>query len=451
MNLRIEEFARKIDSETTLSVRRASAEKVAARVAALPKTFIDPDEARACAADIKRYVLDHLRDLLLQFEAKCVENGIRVHWAANAASANEQILAICKRAAVGATIVKGKSMATEEIHLNKHLEEAGFDVVETDLGEFVVQIDHDTPSHIVTPIIHKNRKQVAASFQREHLGPYTEVAEQLTMQARAHLRDKFREAEIGLSGVNFAIASTGRLVIVENEGNNRLSTTAPRIHIAVMGLEKLIPDEKHLAVFLPLLAGSATGQRVTTYTHFIAGPKKEGEPDGPEEVHLVLLDNGRSRVLHGDYRDILRCIRCGACLNVCPIYRKASGHAYGHVYSGPLGAVLAPALEGVETMGDLAKASTLCGACEEACPVQIPIPHMLLKLRDEGFRKGVTRDGIPWHLFSAGANRSWLWKAGLRLLPMAKALPSKPKREWGEFREVPKGEQSFRKWWHGRS
>lgn len=452
MKYRVDEYASHLDPETVASVRKASAEKVGARLASLPKTFKDPNEARAVAAGIKNYVLDNLKPLLLQFEKKCLENGVQLHWAKDAESATRQILEICENAAPGGAVVKGKSMATEEIHLNRHLEEAGFQVVETDLGEFVVQIDHDTPSHIVTPIIHKNRRQVAESFQREKLGPYTEVPEDLTMQARAFLRDKFKRADIGISGANFAIAETGRLVIIENEGNNRLCTTAPRVHIAVVGIEKLIPEEKHLAVFLPLLAGSATGQRVTTYMHFVSGPRREDEQDGPEEVHVVLLDNGRSRVLNGPYKEILRCIRCGACLNVCPVYRQASGHAYGHVYSGPLGAVLAPALEGVQAMGDLAKASSLCGACEEACPVQIPIPRMLLELRDEAFRAGVARDGLPWNGYAFGARHPSLWRAGLKMLPMAEHVPSKWTRSWSEFRELPaKSGRSFRSWWHERS
>jgi L-lactate dehydrogenase complex protein LldF len=242
------------------------------------------------------------------------------------------------------------------------------------------------------------------------------------------------------------------LVIVENEGNNRLCTTVPKVHIAVVGIEKLIPEEKDLAVFLPLLAGSATGQRVTTYMHFISGPRKRDEQDGPEEVHVVLLDNGRSRVLNGPYREILRCIRCGACLNVCPVYRQASGHAYGHVYSGPLGAVLAPALEGVQAMGDLAKASTLCGACEEACPVQIPIPRMLLQLRDEAFKAGVAKDGIPWPAYAYGARHPSLWRAGLKMLPLAEHFPSKWVKSWDEFRDLPTRQgKTFRSWWRERS
>jgi len=380
----VEQFSRSVPAETVKSVRTASALKVESRKSALKEAFEDVDAARSQAAHIKSYTLDNLGSLLVQLELKCRLNGIVVHWAKDATSANKIILEICRAAASpGEIIVKAKSMATEEIHLNRHLIKSGYEVVETDLGEYVVQIDNDTPSHIVTPIIHKNRKQVAKSFEREGLGPYTEVPSELAMQARHHLREKFHNAKIGISGVNFAIAETGRIVLVENEGNSRLSTTAPDVHIAVMGIEKILPSEGDLPLFLRLLTGSATGQRITTYVHLISGPRRRDEQDGPKEVHLVILDNGRSKVLNGPYRDILRCIRCGACLNVCPVYRQASGHAYKHVYSGPLGAVLGPALEGVEKLPDLAKASTLCGACEEACPVKIPIPKMLLQLRDE--------------------------------------------------------------------
>jgi len=437
MSSRVEDYAREIAPGTTESVRSASALKVVQRSQALDQVFSDPDAARRAAAETKAYVLDNLKVLLLELEQNCTKNGIQVHWAKDAESANRQIIEICRLAAPrGGTIAKAKSMATEEIHLNKYLEEAGYAPVETDLGEFVVQIDHDTPSHIVTPIIHKSRKQVAQSFEREHLGPYTEVPEDLAKQARNYLRSKFREAKIGISGVNFAIASTGRLVLVENEGNNRLSTTAPPVHIAIMGIEKILPTEDDLALFLPLLAGSATGQRITTYGHFISGPRRDDESDGPTEVHLIRLDKGRTKILADKYRDILRCIRCGACLNVCPVYRQASGHGYGHVYSGPLGAVLAPALEGVEKFGDLAKASSLCGACEEVCPVRIPIPHMLLELRDEGVRKGVLKDSAPWGAYAFGATRPGFWWLGLKLLPMAETLPHPLKSAWHEYRAL---------------
>ncbi len=452
MSSRVEDYASHLNQETIDSVRGASALKVTSRQVALKAVFVDADEARANAAEIKNYVLDNLSKLLLELEANCEKNGIQVHWAKDAAAANRIILDLCRKASPeGGTIAKAKSMATEEIHLNKHLEEAGYQPVETDLGEFVVQIDGDTPSHIVTPIIHKNRRQIAESFKREGLGEYSEVPEILAMQAREYLRQKFKDAKIGISGVNFGIAATGRLVLVENEGNSRLSTTAPPIHIALMGIEKILPEERDLALFIPLLAGSATGQTVTSYTHLISGPRNNNL-DGPEEVHLVLLDNGRTRVLNGRYREILRCIRCGACMNVCPVYRQSSGHAYGHVYGGPIGAVLVPAMEGVEKFGDLAKASSLCGACEEVCPVKIPLPDMLLKLRDDAYRAKLNKDGIPWGPFAFGATHPGAWRMGLKMLPMASKLPHPLKKGWTESREAPGREgRDFRRWWHDRS
>lgn len=445
MKPQIERFARTLDPATTQAVRAASAIKVESRGAALRSAFADVEAARSQAASIKSHVLDNLRELLLQFEVNAKSNGWHVHWAADAASARRFIVDLCRGHSL---IVKGKSMATEEIHLNHALEEAGFEVVETDLGEFVVQIDHDTPSHIVTPIIHKSRIGVAKSFRREGLGAYTEDPGELAGQARAHLRAKFQGATVGISGVNFALVEEGAIVVCENEGNNRLSTTAPDVHIAIMGLEKLLPSRRDLPLFLRLLAGSATGQRATVYTHFINGPRKVDELDGPRETHLVILDNGRSNVLSSRYRDILRCIRCGACLNVCPVYRQVSGHAYRGPYSGPLGAVLAPALEGVKAMGDLAKASSLCGACEDACPVAIPIPDLLLKLREEGVRKQAVSDGIPWGVFAATAGSAWRWKAGLAMLPMA----TQGARDWNEYREPPtRVGRPFRDWWIERS
>lgn len=453
MSTRVDHYAETINPVTSENVRKASESKTISRTKALAELFTDSGKAQDYAALVKGYLLDNLASLLVEFEGKCVENGIQVHWAEDAAEANAIILDICRKAApAGASIVKAKSMATEEIHLNKALEGAGYHPIETDLGEFVVQIDDDVPTHIVTPIIHKNRNEVSKSFVREGLGPETTVPEELAAQARAHLRSKFHEAAIGISGVNFGIAETGRIVLVENEGNSRLSTTVTDTHIAVMGIEKLLPSEQDLAVFLPLLAGSATGQRITTYVHFISGPRKSDEEDGPKAVHVVLLDNGRSKILAGPYRDILKCIRCGACLNVCPVYRQVGGHGYQHVYSGPLGAVLAPGLEGVAVYGDLAKASSLCGACEEVCPVRIPIPRMLLQLRDESVRKKVVKDSIPWSVFSLGSRQPFLWKTGLTMLPMAAKMPHPLKGQWQISREVPEGDQGeFRDWWRNRN
>lgn len=453
MRGRVEAYARQLKQSTVDSVRSASALKVDSRRAALQRFFSDPENARTQAAQVKTHVLANLKALLLEFEEKAMANGIHVHWAEDRAEANSIILELCERhAGENRTIVKAKSMITEELHLNDHLSEAGFVPIETDLGEFVVQIDGDTPSHIVTPIIHKTRQDVARSFDRENLGPYTEIPEELALQARDHLRLKFREASIGISGVNFAIASTGRIVLVENEGNNRYSATAPDTHIAVMGIEKILPNEACLALFLPLLASSATGQQLTTYTHLINGPRAEDEADGPRNVHIVLVDNGRTKVLAGDYREILSCIRCGACLNVCPVYRQSSGHAYGHVYSGPVGAVLAPALDGIAAHPDLPKASTLCGSCEEVCPVKIRIPHLLLKLRNEAVEARVTDDPVPWTAFKYAAIHPKMWRAGLTILPMAAKLPHPLKSQWKEFRDLPSPQtMAFRRWWNGRS
>jgi L-lactate dehydrogenase complex protein LldF len=436
----VERAARETPSRKAANVRRASKLKTDARVSALERSFNDVEAARNRAAAIRADVLNRLPDLLVEFEKQATANGIQVHWAKDADEACRLIGDLLPRQD-RPLVVKGKSMATEEIHLNAYLEASGAEVVETDLGEFVVQIDGDTPSHIVTPIIHRDRHEVSASFAREKLGPTTTVPEELALQARVHLREKFRHADVGISGVNFAIAETGRLVIVENEGNNRLSTTVSKVHIAVMGIEKLLPREADLPLFLRLLAGSATGQHLTVYTHLISGPRRDPEVDGPEEVHVILLDNGRSQVRNGPIKEILGCIRCGACLNVCPVFREVSGHGYGHVYGGPLGAVLAPALEGHEKWGHLAFASSLCGACEAVCPVKIPIPDLLVRLRH-------AQGGAPfWKAYAEAARTPQRWRAGLTLLPMVGGIPT----GWSEFHAPPEREgRDFRSWWKKR-
>lgn len=450
---RTESYAKNLQPEVKNSVRSASRKFTQLRVDGLAALFSNPLEARTQAAAVKSYVIDHLHDLLIQFEAACMESGMIVHWAKDAASARDQILEICKkRATNGATIVKAKSMATEEIDLNHCLHAAGYDVVETDLGEFVVQLDGDTPSHIVAPIIHRSATHVSNTFHRYGIGPKTEDPRVLTQQARKYLRSKFKKAQVGISGVNFGIAETGRLVLIENEGNNRLSTTAPDTHIAVMGIEKLLPLEGDLPLFLKLLCGSATGQRLSTIVHLISGPRQLGQPDGPTEVHVVLIDNGRSSIANSRFREILRCIRCGACLNICPVYRESSGHAYGHVYSGPIGAILAPLLSGIAPFGDLAKASTLCGACEEACPVRIPIPDMLLEMRHLARTEGVIESEVPWREFAWGASHPTFWRAGLQILPMVDDVQIGPAAAWANYRELPTRDgRAFRRWWRDRS
>lgn len=439
---RMDRFGANLTSLRVQSVKSASIGVTDRRNARLAETFgEDLELAKRHAAAIKDYALANLGALLEQFEKVAVANGIQVHWAATAGSARETVLQLIRaRPDLGGPIVKAKSMLSEEIGLNEFLENAGLDVVETDLGEFIVQLDGDKPSHIVAPIIHKNRLDVAQTFARAGLGQYTEDPAHLTKQARTRLRSLFSQAGIGITGVNFGIAESGRIVTVENEGNNRLCATAPKMHIALMGIEKLIPREADLPLLLRLLAGSATGQPITTYTNITAGPSG----DGPQELHLVLVDNGRSAIQAGPFRDILRCIRCGACLTVCPVYRQASGHAYRHVYSGPLGAVLAPLLD--ETgYGDLPVASTLCGACEDVCPVKIPLAHMIADQRAR-----TSKRTLPKQLLSAMLSED-AWTAGTALRKLGSRMLSHVPG-WSNYRDTPKpDETTFREWWNGRS
>jgi L-lactate dehydrogenase complex protein LldF len=286
--------------------------------------------------------------------------------------------------------VKSKSMISEEIELNHELEAAGIEVVETDLGEYVVQLDNDRPSHIVAPILHKTKADVARVF-REKLGASEEDVSDvphMTQLARRVLRSAFLRADMGISGVNFGVAETGSICICTNEGNGRLTTTLPRIHVAMMGIERLVPTPDDLGVMLQVLARSGTGQKLTVYNNVLTGPRRSGEDDGPEELHVVLVDNGRTRVLGSELAEILYCIRCGACLYACPVYQTIGGHAYGSVYSGPVGSVLTPGLRGIQEFHDLPHASSLCGVCREVCPVRIDIPRMLLKLREMGVAAG---------------------------------------------------------------
>jgi L-lactate dehydrogenase complex protein LldF len=297
-------------------------------------------------------------------------------------------------------------MVSEEIGLNAALESAGVTVVETDLGEFVVQVAREHPSHIITPIIHKNRAQVAQLFVERLGATAAEVADvpAITAFARRLLRERFLDADLGISGVNFGVASTGSVCVVTNEGNGRLCTSAPRLHVALMGIERLVPTAADLGVMLDVLARSATGQTLSVYTNVITGPRRADEPDGPGELHIVLVDNGRSSVLGGDLAEMLYCIRCGACLNTCPVYQAMGGHAYGSVYPGPIGAVLTPALDARGPWQELPHASTLCGACREVCPVRIDIPRLLLALRHRGPAQG---HGLRWLRVGLAAH-AWL-------------------------------------------
>lgn len=401
------------------------------------------DALREQAKRIKEHTLAHLDRYLEQLEREVHSRGGRVHWARDAEEACAHVVRICRES--GARLVaKSKSMVTEEVELNRALAAAGVKVVETDLGEFVVQISGDRPSHLIAPIIHRRREEVAQLFAH-HLGtpPGADVTV-LTAAARQHLRQAFLRADVGVTGANFLVAETGTVVLVENEGNARMVTSLPRVHVAVAGIEKIIPRLVDLAVFLPLLVRSATGQRLSAYVSLLTGPRRPGELDGPEAFHLVLVDNGRSRLLADpELREALQCVRCSACLNVCPVYERTGGHAYGSVYSGPIGAVVTPGLAGGAGLVDLPFASSLCGACREVCPLRIDIPRMLVALRARAARapqarweRAVARMGARL-LASPGAYR-WASAAARVLEPLVRWLPVGPLRGWTRSRDLPR-------------
>lgn len=445
------------DTRLVRSVHLATLHKVESREASF-LAMRDPDAIRDVAAQIKRATLRNLPRYLEQFADAVARRGGHVHFAPDAAAAR-RIVCDLARACGAKLAVKSKSMATEEIELNPALEAAGVRIVETDLGEFIVQIDRDRPSHIVTPIIHKTRQQVAAAMVRAIGCEYTDDPARLTQIARAYLRDVFRRCELGITGVNFGVAETGTLCICTNEGNGRMTVTRPRVHIAVMGIEKLVPRLRDLAPMLKLLSRSSTGQPMTVYTTLITGPRATDEPDGPRELHVVLLDNGRSRLLGGEYESVLSCIRCGACLNACPVYRNIGGHAYASVYPGPIGSLVTPLLAGLRRHADLPRASSLCGACQAACPVKIDIPGLLVKLR----RDSATTQ--PLSKRTAIAVWAWLMSSPARyessqgLLPFLlqadpdgwiRARPG-PAAGWTQSRDLPAPPQeTFRSLWRSR-
>lgn len=335
---------------------------------------------RAHAKALKAETLAHLDELLPAFEARLIQRGATVHWARDAQEARDIVADIC-RAESAQTVVKSKSMTTEEIHLNAALEELGWRPVETDLGEWIIQLAGETPSHIIVPAIHKTAGQIAELFARVLQVPETTDAHELTATARRLLREEFARADVGISGVNVGIAETGTILVLENEGNARLCTSLPRVHVAVMGIEKLLPSFGDLATLLRLLPRSGTGQHLTSYQSLLTG-RVGDDAEGPEELHVILLDNGRSKLLAEEVtRQTLACIRCGACLNACPVYQQVGGHAYGTVYPGPIGSILTPQLDDLIKAAELPFASSLCGACKDACPVGIDIPELLLELR----------------------------------------------------------------------
>ncbi len=405
------------DVELQQALHKARGGFVDKRAAAV-REFGDFEALRERGQQIKQHTLRHLDSYLERFEAEVQGQGGQVHWAEDADSARDIIVDICRRAGAR-SVIKGKTMAGEEIGLNPALE-AEFETVESDLGEYIIQLAKEPPSHIIAPAVHKTRAQITRLFDTHHGGQgQGEIREApaLVAEARRVLREKFLAADVGITGANFLVAETGSAVLVTNEGNGDLSLTLPRVHIVLAGIEKLVPNLDDCATLLRLLSRSATGQELTAYTTFVTGARRPQDPDGPEEYHVVLLDNGRSTMLGNEFHDMLRCIRCGACLNHCPVYSAIGGHAYGWVYPGPMGAVLTPQFVGLDEARDLPNACTLNGRCQSVCPVRIPLPELLRKLRERQFTQRIVDPKTRWglHLWRYLATRPRLYRRATRL------------------------------------
>jgi len=400
------------------------------------------EDFRTYGKEVKNHTIQHLDYYLRQFESNVQKSGGHVHWARNGEEANSIVLEICEKA--NATkVIKGKSMVSEEAATNKSLQQHGYEVLETDLGEYIIQLANERPSHIIAPAIHMSKQQVTDLFHEHHssLGYQEKVTahEDIVGEARQILREHFCSADVGITGANFLVAETGSVVVVTNEGNGDLTATLPKVHIVTASIEKVIPDMVSLGGFLRLLARSATGQITSVYTSLFNGPKRAGDLDGPEEFHVVLLDNGRSEILGGEYNDILRCIRCGACLNHCPVYTSVGGHAYGWVYPGPMGSVLTPLLVGQKKAMDLPNACTLNGRCQTVCPVRIPLPSLLRKHRSDLVLEGKTsraqRMGL-WLWYSMARKPDWycritrIFVASLATLQRLKPASSRGRFGW---------------------
>jgi L-lactate dehydrogenase complex protein LldF len=434
----------------------------AARVAELPQW----EQLRQMGSDIRMHTIENMDVYLTRLEEKVTAAGGIVHWAATAEDARQIVLKIAREHNVKLA-VKAKSMATEEIGLNHALEAAGIEALETDLGEYIIQLAGTGPSHIIVPAIHLKKEEIAKLFS-EKLGLDAPVDPiELARIAREILREKFLAAEMGISGANFLVAETGTLVIVTNEGNGRMCTTLPDLHVAVVGIDKVIPDWESLTVFLKLLARSATGQKLSTYTQFITGPRHAEGEFGPKEFHLVLLDNGRSNILKDPIgRQVFKCIRCGACANACPVYKNVGGFAYGWFISGPIGAIFAPQMLGTPAARELPYASTLCGACADVCPVKIPIPTILRHLRrrvaqgDEIAAPTMPAPvGAMAGLASIALARNWIYRFGTRLLSFFMSIFKRdgwiawapyPLNRWTKGRPLPAFTANFRSWWNKR-
>ena len=426
-------------------------DQLALRKDAAYAQFRDPDALREAARAMKAQVLGRLDDILGSLADRLVAADATVYWAATAKEARAAVLDVAGDGPQ--RIVKAKSMLSEEIGLNHALEDAGHQVTETDLGEWIIQLARETPSHIIVPAIHKDRGQVRDALQQVADNELSDIPTELAAFAREQLRRRFLEADIGISGVNVAVAETGSLVLVTNEGNGRLTTSLPRKHVALLGMERVVEDWAQADLLLALLPRAATGQPITTYVSTITGPRREDEQDGPEELHVVIVDAGRTEILGTEFTEMLACIRCGACLNACPVYRQTGGHAYGWVYPGPMGAVLTPLLHEGDRAEELPNASSLCGACWDACPVGIPLQDMLLSLRRQAATDASLTERLAWGAWATAWSRPWTYRASLRLASMGSRMmdPGKlpgPPQKWALGRETPNlAHRSFRDRW----
>ncbi|WP_374721447.1 LutB/LldF family L-lactate oxidation iron-sulfur protein [Peribacillus tepidiphilus] len=452
-----------IDNQFMRAAVSSAQERLHGRRLAAAEELGNWEEWRSHSEEIRQHVLENLDYYLYQLSENVAKRGGHVFFAETAEEATQYIKSVAEKKQAK-KIVKSKSMVTEEINMNTVLESIGCEVIETDLGEYILQVDdHDPPSHIVAPALHKNKEQVREVFAKKLGYKRTSKPEELTAHVRGILRKDFLTADIGITGCNFAIAETGSVSLVTNEGNGRLVTTIPKTQITVMGMERIVPTHEEFEVLVGMLTRSAVGQRLTSYISAVTGPRGAGEADGPEEFHLVIVDNGRSKILGTEFQSVLQCIRCAACVNVCPVYRHIGGHSYGSIYSGPIGAVLSPLLGGYDDYKELPYASTLCAACSEACPVKIPLHELLHKHRQvivEREGRAPISEKLAMKAFGLGAASPVLYKLGSKIAPSAMSpftTGSKiskgpgPLKAWTEIREFPApNKERFRDWFKNR-
>ncbi|MDY2946354.1 MAG: LutB/LldF family L-lactate oxidation iron-sulfur protein [Mannheimia varigena] len=458
-------FKQRIEQQVNNEMVRKALVKAQETIGANRQRMVDElgnwEEWRDDAKQIRNHVLANLDAYLFQLSEKVTQNGGHVFFAETAEEATDYIKKVAK-AKNAKKIVKSKSMVTEEIGMNHVLEAEGMTVVETDLGEYLLQIVGDKPSHIVVPAIHKDRFKIRQELHDVFGYEGSETPEEITAFVRQKIREDFLEADIGISGCNFAVPETGSVCLVTNEGNLRMATTVPKTHIAVMGMERIAPTFQEVDVLITMLARSAVGAKLTAYNTWLTGPRLEGETDGPEEFHLVIVDNGRSKILESEFQEVLRCIRCGACLNTCPAYRQIGGHGYGSIYPGPIGSVISPLLGGYEEFKELPYACSLCTACNSVCPVKIPLAQLILKHREKIADAGLTpvTERLSIFGFNFANSHPTLWKAGVKIgAKVASKLIKNGKTpvnfgalgEWTKARDLPNAEgESFREWFNNR-